>query len=100
MILLVDVQLVHEVNGMDKTTLIASSSAQSTGQLIRMFFHELKLLTKGLVLYANVLPVLAGFMLALHFTNTPLNSSVGLSIVTMIRTTLITSRDIIINNCY
>lgn len=85
---------------MDKTTRIASSSAQSTGQLIRMFFHELKLLTKGLVLYANVLPVLAGFMLALYFTNTPLKSSVGLFIVTMIGSTLITAGALIINNWY
>ncbi len=100
MILFIDVQLVHEVNGMDKTTRIASSSAQSTGQLIRMFFHELKLLTKGLVLYANVLPVLAGFMLALYFTNTPLKSSIGIFIVTIIGSTLITAGALIINNWY
>lgn len=85
---------------MDKTSRFASNTAQSTGQQIRVFFQELKLLTKGLVLYANVLPVLAGFMLALYFTNTPLRSSLGLFFATMVGSALITAGALIINNWY
>ncbi|HLR15839.1 MAG TPA: heme o synthase, partial [Bacillota bacterium] len=85
---------------MDKTSRLTTASAQSTGQLLRIFFHDLKLLTKGLVLYANVLPVLAGFMLALYFTNTPLRSSLGLFLATMVGSILITAGALIINNWY
>lgn len=85
---------------MDKTSRIVSSPAQSTGQLIRTFLHELKLLTKGLVLYANVLPTLAGFMLALYFTNTSLQSNLGLFFATMIGSTLIMAGALILNNWY
>ncbi len=92
--------MVYGVNVMDKTSRIVSSPAQSTGQLIRTFLHDLKLLTKGLVLYANVLPTLAGFMLALYFTNTSLQSNVGLFFATMIGSTLIMAGALILNNWY
>lgn len=92
--------MVYGVNVMDKTSRIVSSPAQSTGQLIRTFLHDLKLLTKGLVLYANVLPTLAGFMLALYFTNTSLQSNVGLFFATMIGSTLVMAGALILNNWY
>lgn len=79
---------------------MANSAAQSTGQSIRGFFQDLTMLTKGLVLYANVLPTLAGFMLALYFTNTSLQSNVGLFFATMVGSILITAGALIINNWY
>lgn len=62
--------------------------------------HELKLLTKGLVLYANVLPVLAGFLLAIAITGVPLVEHIDRLLITMLGSTFIVAGALIFNNWY
>lgn len=64
------------------------------------FLNELKLLTKGIVLYANVLPVFAGFLLALYFTGSSFLGQMDLLIYSMIGSTFVIAGALIFNNWY
>src|SRR5699024_5455903 len=61
---------------------------------------DLKLLVKGKVLIANVLPVLTGFILALYFTGTTFQENLELFFLTMIGSTLVMAGALIFNNWY
>lgn len=61
---------------------------------------DLKSLFKGIVLIANVLPVLTGFWLALHFSNTTLAANWGVFLLTMVGSTLVMAGALILNNWY
>ena len=61
---------------------------------------DLKSLFKGVVLIANVLPVLTGFWLALHFSNTTLATNWGVFLLTMAGSTLVMAGSLILNNWY
>lgn len=61
---------------------------------------DLKSLFKGIVLIANVLPVLTGFWLALHFSNTTLATNWGVFLLTMAGSTLVMAGALILNNWY
>ncbi|WP_212391535.1 heme o synthase [Sporosarcina beigongshangi] len=61
---------------------------------------DLKSLFKGIVLIANVLPVLTGFWLALHFSNTTLAANWDVFLFTMIGSALVIAGALILNNWY
>ncbi|WP_071394564.1 heme o synthase [Bacillus tuaregi] len=61
---------------------------------------DLASLLKGLVLVVNVLPVLTGFWLALHFTNASIVDYWGDLVLTMIGSTLVIAGALALNNWY
>ncbi|MFB5197165.1 MULTISPECIES: heme o synthase [unclassified Neobacillus] len=61
---------------------------------------DLKLLFKANVLTANVLPVFAGFWLALYFTDVPLSSNVDLLLLTIFGSTMVIAGALALNNWY
>ncbi|MEK5038415.1 heme o synthase [Sporosarcina sp. FSL K6-3457] len=61
---------------------------------------DLKSLFKGVVLIANVLPVLTGFWLALHFSNTTLGANWDVFLLAMVGSTLVMAGALILNNWY
>lgn len=67
---------------------------------MRTFFRDLKLLVKGLVLVANVLPIISGFWLALYYTNTTFSAYWEKFIIVSIGGTLVIAGALIINNWY
>lgn len=64
------------------------------------FFSDIKSLVKGPVLIANVLPVFAGFWLALHFSGMTLAGNWGVFWLTMIGSTLLMAGALVMNNWY
>lgn len=69
-------------------------------QSIRGYLADLKLLVKGIVLIANVLPILSGFWLALYFTNTSFLNYWDKFIYMAIGGTLVIAGALILNNWY
>ncbi|KKB34568.1 heme o synthase [Bacillus thermotolerans] len=67
---------------------------------VKTVLLDLIYLLKGLVLVANVFPVLAGFWLALAFTGTTLSEQWGLFLYTMIGSTLVIAGALALNNWY
>lgn len=63
-------------------------------------FQDLKLLVKGIVLVLNILPIFTGYILALYFTNTTLQSLWVNFLCTMIGGTFIMAGALILNNWY
>jgi protoheme IX farnesyltransferase len=61
---------------------------------------DLKSLFKSGVLIANVMPVLTGFWLALHFTQASLLSNWGLLVLTLIGSTLVMAGALALNNWF
>jgi heme o synthase len=61
---------------------------------------DLKLLFKANVLFANVLPVFAGFWLALHFTNTSFTANLDLFFLTIFGSTMVMAGALALNNWY
>jgi heme o synthase len=61
---------------------------------------DLVSLLKGFVLVANVLPVLTGFWLALHFTNASIFDYWNVFLLTMIGSTLVMAGALTLNNWY
>lgn len=61
---------------------------------------DLKLLFKANVLFANVLPVFAGFWLALHFTNTSFTAHLDLFFLTIFGSTMVMAGALALNNWY
>ncbi|MFJ7935852.1 heme o synthase [Sporosarcina sp. NPDC096371] len=72
----------------------------SSERTIGSWIADLKSLFKGIVLIANVLPVLTGFWLALYFSNTTLGVNLGVFILTMAGSTLVMAGALILNNWY
>ncbi|HLS06632.1 MAG TPA: heme o synthase [Bacillota bacterium] len=64
------------------------------------FLADLKSLTKSFVLIANVLPVFAGFWLAIHFANISFFAHIDTLIITLIGSTLTIAGALILNNWY
>lgn len=67
---------------------------------MRTFFRDLKLLVKGLVLVANVLPIISGFWIALYYTNSSFFAYWEKFIIVSIGGTLVIAGALIINNWY
>ncbi len=67
---------------------------------IRSFLADLKLLVKGIVLVANVLPILSGFWLALYFTNTSFLDVWDKFLYMTIGGTLVMAGALMLNNWY
>lgn len=69
-------------------------------QKMRTFFRDFKLLVKGLVLVANVLPIISGFWIALYYTNSSFFAYWEKIIIVSIGGTLVIAGALIINNWY
>jgi len=67
---------------------------------MRTFLRDLKLLVKGLVLIANVLPIVSGFALALFYTNASFSAYWEIFLITAIGGTLVIAGALILNNWY
>ena len=65
---------------------------------IKEFLIDLKLLVKGKVLFANVLPVFTGFWLATHLTDSPFNWVMFLLV--MLGSTFVVAGALMLNNWY
>jgi heme o synthase len=61
---------------------------------------DLKSLFKGIVLVANVLPVITGLWLALYFTNTSLTDKLDVVLFTIIGSTFVMAGALVLNNWY
>ncbi|MCD4840338.1 MULTISPECIES: heme o synthase [Neobacillus] len=75
---------------------VAISYTSSRASII----FDIKALLKGKVLVANVLPVFAGFWLALYFTGSSFSDNWGIFWLTMIGSTMIIAGALVINNWY
>lgn len=64
------------------------------------FLIDFKLLVKGKVLVANILPVFTGFWLALFFTNQSMGQYWQLMVLTVVGSTLVISGALMLNNWY
>lgn len=73
---------------------------QVKGGQVTAFFADMMALFKGIVLIANVLPVFAGFWLALVFTNTPFAMNLNLFFLTIFGSTLVMAGALVLNNWY
>ncbi|WAA12724.1 heme o synthase [Fervidibacillus halotolerans] len=80
-------------------TVVKSSTNQNNVGFVR-FLLDLKLLVKGKVLVANVMPVFTGFWLALFFTNQSISSHWSLLFITLVGSTLVISGALMLNNWY
>lgn len=67
---------------------------------MRTFFRELKLLVKGLVLVANVLPIISGFWLALYYTNSSFSAYWDQFLLAAVGGCFVIAGALIINNWY
>lgn len=76
---------------------MAALSNERTGST---FLADIISLFKGLVLVLNVLPVLTGFWLALHFTNTAFSETWSVFLLTIIGSTLVMAGALVLNNWY
>ena len=69
-------------------------------QSIMTFLADLKSILKLIVLILNVLPVLTGFLLAVHFTGGSLSAEFGNLMLTLIGSTLVMAGALLLNNWY
>ena len=76
------------------------NSNQANKHTIASLFFDLKELFKGIVLVSNVLPVFAGFWLALYFTNASIADYWGLMLVTLIGSMFVMAGALVLNNWY
>lgn len=88
-----------------KNVSIAENSNQSTSLPLNQgalsaLLKDLKSLIKLKVLIANVIPIFAGFWLALYFTGTSLNENINLFLLTMIGGTFVMAGALVLNNWY
>lgn len=67
---------------------------------MRTFLRDLKLLVKGLVLVANVLPIVSGFWLALYYTGSSFSAYWDKFFIVAIGGTFVIAGALIINNWY
>ncbi|EGQ21829.1 heme o synthase [Mammaliicoccus sciuri] len=83
---------------MTKEVHIVSTTTQSRSA--SAFFSDIKSLVKGPVLIANVLPVFAGFWLALHFSGMTLAGNWGVFWLTMVGSTFLMAGALVLNNWF
>lgn len=76
------------------------SSMLSNQRNISSIMTDLKLLFKANVLIANVLPVFAGFWLALYFTNASLSANLDVLLLTIFGSTMVIAGALALNNWY
>src|SRR4051794_2538121 len=69
-------------------------------QNLSTLFADIKSLFKAIVLISNVLPVLTGFWLALHFTNGTFLANWDVFLLTISGSTLVMAGALILNNWY
>ncbi|MEH7308910.1 heme o synthase, partial [Neobacillus drentensis] len=67
---------------------------------ISTIMTDLKLLFKANVLTANVLPVFAGFWLALHFSNASFSANLDVFLLTIFGSTMVIAGALALNNWY
>lgn len=75
-------------------------STTTNSQSASTFFSDIKSLIKGPVLIANVLPIFAGFWLALHFSGMTLAGNWSLFWLTMIGSTFLMAGALVMNNWF
>lgn len=89
---------------MTKNAIASRHSAEeagfSSGKNLLTLLVDLKSLLKGIVLIANVLPVLTGFWLAVYFTNTSISANWGLFSLTMFGSLFVMAGALVLNNWY
>src|SRR5690625_1839690 len=73
---------------------------ESNKQNINAFANDLRELFKGVVLIANVLPVITGFWLAIYFTNSSFMQHFDLFILTILGSGTIMAGALVLNNWY
>ncbi|ARD47351.1 heme o synthase [Sporosarcina sp. P33] len=83
---------------MTKEAHIVSGTSESRSA--STFFSDIKFLVKGPVLIANILPVFAGFWLALHFSGMTLTGNWSVFWLTMIGSTLLVAGALVMNNWF
>lgn len=89
------------VNVVEKSSLMMTDRTKGLNRhKLRGLLSDLKLLTKRIVLIANVLPVLAGFWLALYFSGSSLSGNINTFLLTIIGSTLTIAGALILNNWY
>src|SRR5699024_12262342 len=69
-------------------------------QGVKGFFSDLKSLVKGIVLIANVLPILSGFWLALYFTDSSFIMFWDKFLYMLIGCTLLMAGALLLHNWY
>lgn len=69
-------------------------------QTVRGFVSDLKYLTKGFVLIANILPILSGFWLALYFNDASFMAYIDEFICMALGSTLVMAGALMLNNWY
>lgn len=80
---------------------MANTSAGTSRALYgQSLLADIKSLVKGLVLVANILPVLAGFWLAIYFSNSTFIANLDTFLLTMIGSTLVMAGALMLNNWY
>lgn len=77
-----------------------ASAASPADRSASAFLSDIKFLIKGPVLIANVLPVFAGFWLALHFSGMTLAGNWTLFWLTMAGSTFLMAGALVMNNWY
>lgn len=75
-------------------------ASYSSGKKLLSLLIDLKSLVKGIVLIANVLPVLTGFWLAVYFSNTSISSNLSLFLFTMFGSLFVMAGALVLNNWY
>ncbi|WP_318614404.1 heme o synthase [Sporosarcina sp. YIM B06819] len=85
---------------MTKVMIPSQQKVEKSTRSIATQIADLKSLFKGIVLIANVLPVLTGFWLALYFSNTTLGANWEVFLLTMAGSTLVMAGALILNNWY
>lgn len=75
-------------------------SILSNQRNISSIMTDLKLLFKANVLTANVLPVFAGFWLALHFSNASFSANLDVFLLTIFGSTMVIAGALALNNWY
>lgn len=88
----------EEVKILEKT--VEKSSKARSSRTLKDYLIDLKYLVKSIVLIANVLPVVAGFWLALHFTDTSFLEVWDVFVLTMIGSLFIVAGALILNNWF
>jgi protoheme IX farnesyltransferase len=89
---------------MDKVEIASSpqfvNNKPADRHTVASIFYDLNELFKGLVLMSNVLPVFAGFWLALYFTDASIVDYWGTLLITLIGSTFVMAGALVFNNWY
>lgn len=85
---------------MNKESIVAPQSGRNSVLAGTTLFSDLRLLVKGPVLFANALPVFAGFWVALYFTGTSFMENLNLFLLAFFGSTFVMAGALVINNWY